>query len=50
MDFSIYFLISRYLKNSQKVIDTPKARLKEFTEGLYVQMMHLGPYDTEALT
>ncbi len=31
-------------------LDTSKARLEEFTEGLCVQMMHIGPYDTEAIT
>ena len=29
---------------------TSKARLEEFTEGLCVQMMHIGPYDAEAIT
>lgn len=31
-------------------IDTSSARLVEFTEGLCVQMMHIGPYDTEEIT
>ena len=28
-------------------LDTSKARLEKFTEGLCVQAMHIGPYDTE---
>jgi hypothetical protein len=38
------------LKKKKPHLDTSKARLKEFEEGLCVQMMHLGPYDTEAVT
>jgi len=38
------------LKKKKPELDTGKARLEEFTEGLCVQMMHLGPYDTEAVT
>ena len=38
------------LKKRKPHIDTSKARLEEFTEGLCVQMMHFGSYDTEALT
>jgi hypothetical protein len=38
------------LNKRKPQLDTSKARLEEFTEGLCVQMMHLGPYDTEAVT
>lgn len=38
------------LKKRKPQLDTSKARLEEFTEGLCVQMLHLGPYDTEAAT
>ncbi len=38
------------LKKRKPQLDTSKARLAEFTEGLCVQMMHIGPYDTEAVT
>ncbi|WP_073993764.1 GyrI-like domain-containing protein [Parasporobacterium paucivorans] len=38
------------LKNRKPQIDASKARLEEFTEGLCVQMMHLGPFDREAVT
>ncbi|MEQ8200548.1 MAG: GyrI-like domain-containing protein [Syntrophomonadaceae bacterium] len=38
------------LKQRKPKIDTAKARLEEFTEGLCVQMMHFGSYDTEAAT
>jgi hypothetical protein len=38
------------LNKRKPQLDTSKARLMEFTEGLCVQMMHLGPYDTEAVT
>jgi len=38
------------LKRKKPGIVTSKARLQEFTEGLCVQMMHLGPYDTEEAT
>jgi hypothetical protein len=38
------------LKKKKPQLDTSKARLEEFTEGLCVQMMHFGPYDTEAVT
>jgi hypothetical protein len=38
------------LKKRKPQLDTSKARLEEFTEGLCVQMMHLGPYDEEAAT
>lgn len=38
------------LKKRKPQLDTSKARLAEFTEGLCVQMMHLGPYDQEAVT
>lgn len=38
------------LKKKKPHIDTSPARLQVFTEGLCVQMMHLGPYDTEILT
>lgn len=38
------------LKNKKPQLDLSKARLEEFTEGLCVQMMHLGPYDTESVT
>ena len=38
------------LKKKKPQLDTSTARLVEFTEGLCVQMMHFGPYDTEAVT
>ena len=38
------------LKKKKPHIDTSPARLQVFTEGLCVQMMHLGPYDTEIIT
>jgi hypothetical protein len=38
------------LNKRKPQLDTSKARLMEFTEGLCVQMMHMGPYDTEAVT
>lgn len=38
------------LQKKKPQLNTAKARLAEFTEGLCVQMMHLGPYDTEAVT
>lgn len=38
------------LKKKKPNLDTSKARLQEFTEGTCVQMMHMGPYDTEAVT
>jgi hypothetical protein len=38
------------LKKRKPQLDTAKARLEEFTEGLCVQMMHIGPYDTETVT
>lgn len=38
------------LKKRKPQLDTSRARLEEFTEGLCVQMMHLGPYNTEAIT
>lgn len=36
--------------NNKKGLDTAKARLEEFEEGLCVQMMHLGSYDNEPET
>lgn len=41
---------ARELKRKKPHIDTSGARLLAFTEGLCVQMMHLGPFDTEAST
>lgn len=38
------------LKKRKPQLDTSKARLAEFSEGLCVQMMHLGPYDLEVVT
>lgn len=38
------------LKKKKPGIDPTKPRLAEFTEGLCVQMMHVGPYDTEDVT
>ena len=38
------------LKKRKPQLDISRARLEEFTEGLCVQMMHLGSYDTEAIT
>lgn len=38
------------LKKKKPGLDLSKARLQEFTEGLCVQMLHMGPYDTEAVT
>lgn len=32
----------------KKPVDTSRARLESWTEGLCVQIMHIGPYDTEA--
>ena len=31
----------------KKDVDTSRARLETWTEGLCVQIMHIGPYDTE---
>jgi len=38
------------LRKKKPQLDTSKARLAAFTEGLCIQMMHLGSYDTEAAT
>ncbi len=38
------------LKRKKPRLDASGARLREFTEGLCVQMMHVGPYETEAAT
>ncbi|PTQ84929.1 hypothetical protein C8U37_10657 [Trichococcus patagoniensis] len=38
------------LKKKKPDFELTKARLEEFSEGLCVQMLHLGPYDTEAVT
>ncbi len=38
------------LKKKKPQLDNSKARLAEYTEGLCVQMMHFGPFDTEAVT
>ena len=38
------------LKKKKPQLETFKARLAEFTEGLCVQMMHMGPYDQDAVT
>ncbi|MHC1719894.1 MAG: GyrI-like domain-containing protein [Clostridiaceae bacterium] len=38
------------LKKKKPQLDTSRARLAEFTEGLCVQMMHMGPYDKEVVT
>ncbi len=38
------------LRRKKPQLDTSKARLSAFTEGLCVQMLHIGPYDTEAVT
>lgn len=38
------------LQKKKKVLDLSKVVLWEFTEGLCVQMMHLGPYDEEPKT
>lgn len=38
------------LNKKKPQLDLSKARLKDFTEGICVQMMHLGPYDMEAVT
>jgi hypothetical protein len=38
------------LKKRKPQLELSKARLQEFTEGLCVQMMHVGPFDTEAET
>lgn len=38
------------LKKRKPQLDTTKARLASFTEGLCVQMMHLGPFDQEVTT
>lgn len=38
------------LKKRKPQLDTTKARLTDFTEGLCVQMMHMGPYDQEVAT
>ena len=38
------------LKKRKPQLDTTKARLADFTEGLCVQMMHMGPYDQEVAT
>jgi hypothetical protein len=38
------------LKKKKPNLDTSKARLEEYKEGLCVQMLHIGPYDTEDIT
>ncbi len=38
------------LQKKKPELDTAKAKLADYTEGLCVQMMHLGPYNTEAVT
>jgi len=38
------------LKRKKPQIDTAKAYLETFTEGLCVQIMHIGPYDDEPKT
>ncbi|AFM42134.1 hypothetical protein Desaci_3233 [Desulfosporosinus acidiphilus SJ4] len=38
------------LKQKKPKIDPTKARLESLTEGLCVQMMHNGPYDSEPVT
>lgn len=38
------------MKKKKPSLDLTKVRLAEFTEGLCVQMMHMGLYDTEAVT
>jgi len=38
------------LKKKKPHLDLAKARLENFNEGLCVQMMHIGPYDTEPAT
>lgn len=38
------------LKKKKPHLDLAKARLETFTEGLCVQMMHIGPYDAEPAT
>jgi len=35
------------LKRKKPIIDTSKAYLETFSEGLCVQIMHIGPYDNE---
>ncbi len=38
------------VKKKKPDLDVSKARLEEFQEGLCVQLLHLGPYDTEPLS
>ena len=38
------------LRKKKPQIDTSKAYLETFTEGLCVQMMHIGPFDDESET
>jgi hypothetical protein len=38
------------VKKKKPVLEVEKARLETFTEGLCVQCMHIGPYDSEAVT
>lgn len=38
------------LKRKKPHLETAKARLESFTEGLCVQMMHIGPFDDEPKT
>lgn len=38
------------LKKKKPNLNTSKARLESLTEGICVQMMHIGPYETEAAT
>lgn len=38
------------LNKKKPNLDTSKARLEKFTEGLCVQMMHIGSYDSEPAT
>jgi len=38
------------VKKKKPSLEVTKARLQKFTEGLCVQMMHIGPYDEEPKT
>jgi Uncharacterized conserved protein len=43
----VFFWACGEVKAKKPQIDTSKARLQSFTEGLCVQLLHIGPYDDE---
>lgn len=46
----VFEIAKTILLKKKPDIDTSKARLEEFTEGLCAQIMHIGPYDDEPAT